>query len=223
MRSAIALLAIGGLSLIALAGFALGGGSATHAQSTITIQVGDLWFCDPAFQSGVCKTTVSVSDTITWQDIDTSPSDIAHTVTQCGAICDDPPPMTPLFDSRSDPADDGQPAPFNTYLDGGEIYSFAFDSPGTYLYRCELHPVEMRGQITVLAPEPSPSPQPPPQPSPAQPSPTPTVFQPSEVPSGGGAPPLEGRSATLWWLAMAGGGFLVASAAAVLTVRRLRR
>ncbi len=64
MRSAVALLVIADISLIALAGFALSGGSGAHAKSTITIQVGDIWFCDSSFQNGVCETTVNAGDTV---------------------------------------------------------------------------------------------------------------------------------------------------------------
>ncbi len=209
------ILATACLSLIAAAGIALGGGSAAHSQATTTIQAGDLWFCDPSFENGICEREVRVGGTVTWQDIDSSPIDIPHTVTQCGTTCDDPAPVTPLFDSRSDPADDGQSGPNNLLLDGGETYSFTFGSPGTYLYRCELHPLQMRGKVTVLAaPVQAPTPTPPP--------PTPAAVQPNAVPVGGGAPPADGGTPPLWLLAAAGGAVLAASAT-VLGLRGPRR
>lgn len=100
-----------------------------------------------------------------------------------------------------------------------------FDTPGTFLYRCDTHPLVMHGSITVLAAEPSPSPQPPPdvspQPSPLPITPTPVEIQPGAIPVSGGEPASESRASMLAWLAVAGGSTLMASA--LFLALRLRR
>lgn len=224
MRSAVALLVIAGISLIALAGFALSGGSGAHAQSTITIQVGDIWFCDSSFQNGVCETTVNAGDTVEWQWVGSA----SHTTTECAGdlvFC----PQPHLWDS-----------PART----SGTFSFTFDSPGSFLYRCQIHPFTMSGAITVLATEPTatpaptptpqlspePSPQPTPQPSPqvlseestSSAGPAPVDVQPAAVPAGGGEPPSDGGASALWWLTLAAGGVLLVATAG-LALRRLRR
>jgi len=223
MRFAAAL-AAAGLSLIVLAAVTLPAGHEALAQpATTAIQVGDYYFCDPSHEGGVCETTVDAGDTVEWQFAGNQP----HTTTECSDghdTCSAPHLWdSPLMDSGS--------------------FSFTFDAPGTYLYRCQAHPIEMRGQVTVLAAaEPSASPQasplavtptpvgqpgagpsaepsPSPQASPLAVTPTP-AGQPSAVPSGGGAPPA-GGGATPLWPAVAAGGLLIASAAVAL--HRLRR
>ena len=189
--------AAAGLSLIVLAAVTLPAGHEALAQpATTTIQVGDYYFCDPSHQGVVCETTVDAGDTVEWQFAGNQP----HTTTECSDghdTCSAPHLWdSPLMDSGS--------------------FSFTFDAPGTYLYRCQAHPIEMRGQVTVLAAaEPSASPQA----SPLAVTPTP-AGQPSAVPSGGGAPPA-GGGATPLWPAVAAGGLLIASAAVAL--HRLRR
>ena len=193
--------AAAGLSLIVLAAVTLPAGHEALAQpATTTIQVGDYYFCDPSHEGGVCETTVDAGDTVEWQFAGNQP----HTTTECSDghdTCSAPHLWdSPLMDSGS--------------------FSFTFDAPGTYLYRCQAHPIEMRGQVTVLAAgEPSPSPQASPQASPLAVTPEP-AGQPSAVPSGGGAPPPEGGRTPLW-PAVAAGGLLIASAAVAL--HRLRR
>jgi plastocyanin len=34
-------------------------------------------------------------------------------------------------------------------MEPGEQATFTFDTPGTYAYRCSLHPQNMRGTVTV--------------------------------------------------------------------------
>ncbi len=64
--------------------------------------------------------TVRAGDTIVWTDRD----DVAHTVTALGNG----------FDSGA--------------VEPGHTYRHRFTKPGTYAYRCSLHP-EMRGTILV--------------------------------------------------------------------------
>ena len=198
MRFAVALAAVG-LSMIALAAAVLlPAGRETLAQpATTTVQVGDYYFCDPSYLNGVCETTVDEGDTVEWQFAGNE----LHSTTECGDdhdTCSAPHLWdSPLMDSGS--------------------FSYTFDTPGTYLYRCQAHTFEMRGQVTVLA---AAQPTPTPQASPLAVTPTPAV-QASVVPSGGGAPPAD-AGATLSWLVVVAGGMMVA-AAAVIVARGLRR
>ena len=202
----VAALAAAGLSLIATAtALLLPPGHQTLAQSTATIQVGDYYFCGPSYQGGVCETTVDAGDTVEWEFGGAQ----VHTTTECS---DD-------HDNCSAPHlwDSGP-------LSSGS-FSFTFDTPGTYLFRCQAHPDQMRGSVTVLAatqptPTPQASPQPTPQASPAAQTPT-AAPQPSAVPPAGSAPPPAGAAA-YWWLAIVGGGVLIASAA-MLAALGLRR
>ena len=102
-----------------------------RAQETTTVAVGDIWFCDDSFSAGVCETTISVGDTVSW---DFSPAQLPHTTTACGADCDDP-TATPLWDSG--------------LVADGSTFEFTFDTPGTYLYYCLVHPTLQRGRIVV--------------------------------------------------------------------------
>ncbi len=106
-----------------------GGGPEKPAQTVVP--VGDLWFCSGAYQGGVCTTTITAGDTVSW---DFSGASIFHTTTECGASCDSP-TAQPLWDS-------------GLVLDGG-TYEHTFSQPGTFLYYCSEHPSLMRGKIVV--------------------------------------------------------------------------
>ena len=198
MRFAAAL-AAAGLSLIALAAVVLPVGHEALAQpATTAVQVGDYYFCDQSYENGVCETTVNEGDTVEWQFAGSQ----VHSTTECGGDLDAC-PEPHLWDS--------------SFMDSGS-FPFAFDTPGTYLYRCEVHPDQMRGRVIVLAAaQPSPSPQA----SPLAATPTPRL-EASAVPSGGGAPP-EDHGGALAWIAIVGGGALVASAAALAALGLRRR
>jgi hypothetical protein len=105
-------------------------------------------------------TTVDVGDTVDWTWVGGLP----HTTTAC---------------SGSDFATCDQSQGWDSGIQTSGTFSFTFTQPATFYYRCNVHPDQMRGQITVVAPaEPSPSPQPTPQASPqaspeASPQPTP--------------------------------------------------
>ena len=126
------------------------------AQETAGVAVGDIWFCNVSFYLGVCETTISVGDTVSW---DFGPALLPHTTTDCGADCDDP-TATPLWDSG--------------LVVDGSTFEFTFDTPGTYLYYCAVHPTLQRGRIIVQQDLPSTSTPPPTQP----PIPTPTATPP---------------------------------------------
>lgn len=120
------------LAVCVAVALALSSGPAA-AQETVTIPVGDNWFCDSSFQNGVCETTVNVGDTVAW---DFSGAGQPHTSTECGADCDSPiPEEEALWHSG--------------IISDGSTFSFEFTQAGTYLYYCQVHPLEMRGQIVV--------------------------------------------------------------------------
>lgn len=98
-----------------------------------TVAVGDIYFCDASFQGAVCDTTIDPGMTVQW---DFGTSDLPHTVTECGETCEDP-TASPLFDSG--------------VIDDGSTFEFTFDTPGTYLYYCVIHPQQHRGRIIVLS------------------------------------------------------------------------
>ncbi len=193
----------------------------------MTIEVGNEWFCDPG--DPFCTitdieigndvdvaTTINVGDTVTWNFVEGTGPDNAHTTTECSGVCGTPDPAPkpdPLWDS-------GQ-------VDAPGTFSLTFgpeDAGQTFLYRCETHIFTMHGSVTVLAAdEPVPTPTASPEGSPET-SPLPSIAPTPDMPpfpGGGGAPPAQARTSIPWWLLIAGGGFLMASAS--LLALRLRR
>jgi plastocyanin len=124
------------LAVILIAGGALltlplGATSAATVNVPVAGTIGQYWYCNSSYQNGNCPTMINVGDTVNWQfngDIYS-----IHTATHCGANCNSP-TGSPLFDS-------GQIQVGN--------YSYQFNTPGTYLYQCEIHTSSMRGTITV--------------------------------------------------------------------------
>jgi len=114
----------------------LGAGSARAAP--IDIATGDEWFCTPAFELADCEndslgTTVFVGETVTW----TKTSLQFHTVSEC---------TDGTFSSCSGGFQSG-------VISGpsGTTFSEAFAHDGSFYYRCNLHPTQMRGHIVVTA------------------------------------------------------------------------
>ena len=118
------------------------------AQQTANVAVGDIWFCDSSFSNGICNTQITAGDTVVW---DFGSGNLPHTATECGASCDTP-TGTPLWDSG--------------VLQGSGTFSHTFNTPGTFLYVCQVHPFQMRGEIVVQAAQ---------QPTPDSPQPTNTT------------------------------------------------
>ena len=230
------LLALALLAVIAVAplfwGDAESGARRAGAQGTVTVAVGDFFFCGPSLPPGACQTVVSVGDTVVWEyRMGTE----GHTVTHCGDSCDTP-TSTPLWDSQG--------------LSPGQTFSYTFNAPGTYRYLCRFHPEAMRAEVLVVAPptatatQPAASPtselsltatptQPPASPTsgpsltatPTQPARSPTAAPTSE-PSLTPTPSLgdqEDGSIASWVLILVGvGGGIVLLGGGVLAVRRLR-
>ena len=164
---------------------ALPSGGSASAQLALNVSVGDLWFCDASFQDGVCETTISAGDTLSW---DFSGAALPHTTTACGADCDSP-TDTPGWDSG--------------IINDGSSFQYEFDEPGTYLYRCTVHPLIMRGQIVVEAaaePEPTESPDQP-QADEPQDGAEPDVEEVTGAPATGQGP---GTTSSSGWLLVAG-------------------
>ena len=198
--------------MLPVALFAISGTAA--AQETVSVTVGDIWFCDASFQDGVCDTVIDVGDTVVW---DFNDAQLPHTTTECGASCDTP-ASSPAWDS-------------GLIEGGGGTYEYTFTEPGTYLYRCEIHPFTMRGQIIVQGgPPPATAPPTPVTPATATPgdgtSPTSTPVATTTTIGSPitGAGPQEG-SVGAWWTPVAlaaTGGALVALGSGWVTRRRLQ-
>ena len=126
----------------------------TSGSQTIKVAVGDVYFCDSMYSNSVvCRTKINVGDTVQWNWEGTAP----HTVTECGASCPPAQNYTPLFDS-----------PVMNGVDGGQ-FQHTFNTPGTYLYVCEIHSSQL-GAIIVNGP----GGQATPTRTPAAPTPTPS-------------------------------------------------
>lgn len=185
------------LALAAIAGAT----SSASAQETITIPVGDVWFCSSDYQGAVCGTEIGAGDTVVW---DFSAAAAPHTTTACGASCDSP-SSSPLWDSGT--------------VSNGGTYAYTFTEPGTYLYYCSIHPTLQRGRIVVqAAPVETPPTQPPPV---ADYVPLATNTPGTGLPPTGQGP--DGDSSAAWWLP----GILTACAASLalagLGLRRVTR
>ena len=193
MRIAVFLAAFG-LLLVALAASSFGLQKQTSAAGP-QIEVDNFYFCDPSLQGGVCERMINTGDTVTWEV-----EDGTHTVTQCNESFSDC-PLSGGFDA-------GQ-------LSRGQDFSHTFNAPGTFEYRCNIHPTLMRGRITVLAAATSPTASP----SPAAQTATPT---PASAPKAGGQPP-DGDAGWPWWVVLAAGGGLLLAAGALLALQASRR
>ncbi|MCH7809199.1 MAG: hypothetical protein IH863_01300 [Chloroflexi bacterium] len=170
--------------------------------ATEEIDAGNLYFCDPSFTNGVCTTTITVGDTVTWKSVFGF-----HTVTECDATyttC----PVVGGFDSGVlDSAND-------------ETFSQTFDAVGDVAYFCAIHPIEMRGVISVVAaPTDTPAPTETLAETPDATGAVSPTMSPAAVPTSGGEPPTGGLPLQALVLAL-GGALAVAGAAALCSARR---
>jgi plastocyanin len=100
-----------------------------HGQTTVNVDVGDVYFCNASFAGGVCDTPpISAGDTVTWNWVGSLP----HTVTQCDATFTTCPPAGG-FDS-------------GTLTGAGSTFSQTFSTPGSFAYQCNIHGAGMRGR-----------------------------------------------------------------------------
>ena len=101
--------------------------------ATHFIEVGDFWFCSSSFQNGDCEIVIAAGDSVTW-GFDSASS--THTSTECTGSCGSAigNPASRLWDSGN--------------MTSG-VFLQPFNSPGTFQYQCNIHPVSMRGTIIV--------------------------------------------------------------------------
>ena len=160
--------------IVAIAAFALTSSAQAGVVQQVRIPVGDLWFCDESFQNGVCETRINAGDSISW---DFSGAALPHTTAECGASCDSPADAS-LWDSGT--------------ITDGSTFQFTFEEPGTYLFRCNIHPNQMRGSVIVVEREPEPEPPDGVEPDPLPDGPpAPVQDLPDSAPSDGPAPEPE--------------------------------
>jgi len=172
--------------------------------ATDQVEAGSNYFCAPSFENGVCTTTVTAGDTVTWNIVLG-----IHTVTECDSTyttC----PVAGGFDSG--------------VLEPPETFSQTFDTAGDFAYYCAIHPVQMRGVISVVAAAtetPTPTPD-----ATASASPTPETtagasptVRPAAMPTSGGEPLTDGVSLQALVLAV-GGALAVAGVASLYSALR---
>jgi plastocyanin len=99
----------------------------------LAIDVGTEWFGDASFQDGVLEAAGSVGDTVQWNVIDG-----IHNVYECGESWSDVGTSCSSADWHSE-----------TVLTQGSTFTHTFDTAGTVYYLCTIHPVTMRGKITI--------------------------------------------------------------------------
>lgn len=105
--------------------------TAPSVAGIVTIEAGTDWFGDSGFQNGVYETTIQAGDTVQWNIVEA-----VHTVYECG-------------DNWSS-ANTCTDAAWNSdILSAGDTFSQTFNTAGTFAYLCTLHPLTMRGTITV--------------------------------------------------------------------------
>ena len=103
--------------------------------------------CQGLNPSPTCDANINAGDTITW----VAPAPLAvnpHTVTECTdgtfTVCG---PAVSLANPIGDSGVRAAPSPGPSGWPYGAV---AFNSGGTYYYRCEVHPSTMRGRVVVL-------------------------------------------------------------------------
>jgi len=166
--------------------------------ATEQVEIGDFYFCAPPFESGVCTTTITAGDTVTWE--------VAlgvHTVSECNAT----------YTTCSDGFDSG-------LLLAGETFTQTFATAGSYFYNCAVHPTLQQGVVVVVA---AATDAPTQLPGTATPTPTPTPSQPAEPgvfpPTGDGSAIAAGSLLGLL-LIVGGGTFVIGVGLLGFAVRR---
>ncbi len=150
------------------------GTNAAPSAATVGIDTGTDWFGNSGFQNGVYETTIQAGDTVQWNIVEA-----VHTVYECG-------------DNWSDANSCTNAAWSSDILSAGDTFSWQFNTAGTYYYLCTLHPLTMRGAITVQgsAPPAAPDTAPPaaPDSGPSVSGPEGSAAGPDSVPNAGFGP-----------------------------------
>lgn len=154
---------LSGVTILAAAAFgllALTGGPGIQAANIFNAHVHDDYFhptqgfvvgpghttaqalCMAATPDATCTATIQEGDSLMW----VAPAPLAvnaHTVTECTnntfAVCG-------AGSSAPNPIEDS-----GVRFQPGWPYLVPFNDPGTFFYRCEIHPAAMRGVVSVIA------------------------------------------------------------------------
>ena len=105
--------------------------SGNVSAATVTVDVGDFWFCNSSFSGGVCPTSIKTGDTVTWNWVGSAP----HTSTAC---------------SDANFSTCGAAQGWDSGSKTSGTFSRTFNTAGTFFYRCQIHPTTMRGRIEVV-------------------------------------------------------------------------
>ena len=106
---------------------------AAEAGTGATVDVGDIWFCDSGFQGGSCDTFIEAGDTVTWNWVGFLP----HNVVECGTSWN-----KGLACAGAD---------WSSATQTSGSFSRQFDTPGVTYYLCTVHPITMKGTVTVAS------------------------------------------------------------------------
>lgn len=94
----------------------------------VTVRMDNLAFIDPGGnRNAEAVVRIDVGETVRWDNQDS----VAHTVTSTSV-----PSGAASFDSGN--------------MSPGEDYEVTFDTPGTYVYECELHPTIMINATVIV-------------------------------------------------------------------------
>ena len=156
-----------------------------------SVELGNEYFGDPAYQSGVYETVVELGGTIDWTVLEGM-----HNVYECGEN---------WTKSDSCATADWYSAQL---LTAGDSFSHTFDSPGRFYYTCTIHPATMRGVVVVNEPSAPPDSNPP---SDSQSDPAPTAQKLAGIPNGGGPPLNPGDSRLVMILVGAAIAFVIST------------
>ncbi len=121
------------------------GGDRAEA-ATVTIRVGDFWFCDPAGPQCAQPhdTIIEVGDTVVWEwGPGGAGTAVPHTTTACAEVIFTGTLCSPPREWDSSPSK----------ATGTFSHTFGAEDAGqTFLYRCLIHPSFMKGRIIVATP-----------------------------------------------------------------------
>jgi len=106
-------------------------GSGETFAATVTVNIGDNWFCDSSFTGQVCHTPINTGDTIMWNWVGIG----MHSTTACSDA---------TFSTC------GTAQGWDSGIKTIGTFSNTFNTAGTFYYRCNFHPMTMRGTIDVV-------------------------------------------------------------------------
>ncbi len=195
--------------------------SESSVAGLVTVEAGNEWFGSANFQNGVLEISIQAGDTVQWSIVEG-----VHTIYECG-------------DSWSAANSCTGAAWQSDFVAVGDTFSQQFNTPGTFQYLCTLHPLTMRGSITVAGSAPAADPAPP-APSDAGPSTAPPAINnsgpavsgpegstasPDSVPNAGFGPPSSGADLNdyvpLSALVMVAAGLTFLASSAMLIRQRI--